>query len=111
MRRWPTPVPLEKQVQAHVKLALRSLGFVVSDLSQPRRTMQTIGLPDLYAQHVAWRLRVWIEVKRPQSGRLSAAQAAWHATEQAAGGHVLVVYGTADLLEGLAALGAPIRRD
>jgi hypothetical protein len=106
--RWTIPPPLEKTVAQHVKAALRSLGFVVNDLQQPRRTMQTIGLPDLYAQHAAWQLRVWVEVKRP-GGRVSAAQTVWHATERAAGGHVLVVYGVADLLEGLAALGAPLR--
>jgi hypothetical protein len=109
MQRWVVPPPLEKTVQNHVKQAARALGFCVSDLSQPRRTLQTIGLPDLYLAHPVWRRRFWVEVKRP-GGKVSAAQQAWHAVERDAGGTVLVVYGVADLVAGLQALGAPIQR-
>jgi hypothetical protein len=104
---WKVPPPLEKTVQQHVKQALASLGFHVSDLSQPRRTMQTVGLPDLWAMHPRWRLALWIEVKRP-GGKVSLAQSAWHQVARDAGVHVLVVWGVADLVEGLKALGAPL---
>ena len=39
---------------------------------------------------------------------MSPAQAAWHAVEREAGGTVLVVYGVADVLDGLQRLGAPL---
>lgn len=97
----------EKQVQRNVTLALRAFGFAVTDYSQPRATKQTPGIPDLYGQHAAWRLRVWVEVKTAK-GKTSPAQERWHAQERAAGGTVLVVRSASDLSVQLRALGAPI---
>lgn len=97
----------EKAVQRAVTDALHRMGFRVSDLSQPRASMQTPGLPDLYAQHPHWGICLWVEVKAAR-GRLSPAQAAWHEAERAAGGTVVVARSAADLIPTLRALGAPI---
>src|SRR5690606_42121780 len=58
----------EKRVQAAIRRALSVLGFQVYDLTQPRATKMPIGLPDLYARHRGWRIRLGGEVKagRPQ---------------------------------------------
>lgn len=65
--------PKEKDTQQAVKRLYALVGCVVYDLSQPRATMQTPGLPDLYVvwptRQAAW----WHEVKRP-GGKLSPAQ-------------------------------------
>lgn len=100
----------EKAVQRAVADALARMGFRVSDLSQPRASMQTPGLPDLYAHHPRWRICLWVEVKAPR-GRLSPTQAAWHEAERAAGGTVVVARSAADLIEPLRALGAPIQTE
>ena len=88
--------------------ALRRMGFGVTKTSQPRASMVTEGIPDLYARHPRWGLRVWIEVKAG-TNRPSAVQTAWHAAEREAGGTVLVVWSVEDLIRELKALGAPIR--
>jgi hypothetical protein len=98
--------PLEKTVQWEIVQALRLLGFDVSSFSQPRASMQTEGIPDLYARHEAWGLRIWIECKRP-GGKLSFEQQAWHAAERAAGGIVLVATGATDAVEQIARLREP----
>lgn len=97
----------EKAVDAAVMRALRGLGFFVSRFQQPRATMVTRGVPDLYALHAGWRLAVWIELKAPR-GRLSLPQQQWQATAAAAGVAVLTIRSVDDLLAGLATLGAPI---
>lgn len=51
--------------------ALTLLGWTVYDLAQPRATMQTPGLPDLYV--VGFGVAAWLEVKRPK-GKQSDAQ-------------------------------------
>lgn len=66
--------PTEKQVQAGIKRTLRMLGFAVYDLSQPRATKQTPGIPDLYV--IGKNRHLWVEVKRP-GGRLTSAQEAF----------------------------------
>jgi len=54
----------EKQVQKAITDLLKGqLGLSVYDLSQPRHTMQTRGLPDLIA--IGRGLILFIEVKRP----------------------------------------------
>ena len=97
----------EKRVQGAIRRALSVLGFQVHDLTQPRATMLPIGLPDLYARHTGWRVRLWIEVK---AGRRqpTPAQAAWIADEIAAGGHAIVARSVDDVLRALREMGAPI---
>ena len=87
--------PLEKEIAGEIIRALRGVGFQVSSTQQTRASRQTIGMPDLYASHAAWSLRLWIEVKRP-SGKTSPAQQEWHDAERAAGGTVIVVTSAAD---------------
>lgn len=97
----------EKRVQGDVKRALWTLGFHVSDLSQPRASMQTPGLPDLYVLHRRWKLACWIEVKAP-GGKLSGAQQVWHDEAAACGELVMVVRSVEELVAGLKDLGVPI---
>lgn len=98
----------EKAIEADLITALRRMGFRVTKTSQPRASMVTPGIPDLYAVHPAWGLRVWVEVKAP-GGKVSHAQAVWHEGERAAGGTVLVIRSVGELVEELRALGAPIQ--
>jgi hypothetical protein len=59
------PAPSEKVWEAWIIDAFQKAGCVVYKLSQPRATMQTEGVPDLY---IAWprrRAAWWFEVKRP----------------------------------------------
>ena len=74
--RIPLPRPTEKAVEAWVIDLFKKLGCHVYKLSQPRATMQSEGLPDLWIfcprRKCAW----WWEVKRP-GGRLSPAQRAF----------------------------------
>ena len=98
----------EKELEASIIAALRSLGCHVTKFSQPRATKQTEGIPDLYARHAAWGIRLWLEVKTHR-GRVRPAQAAWHEAERAAGGTVVVVRSPSDAVEALRGLGAPIQ--
>ena len=88
----------EKAVQRDVKDVLALHGCIVSDLSQPRASMQTPGLPDLYVQDPKRKRHFWLEVKK-EGGRLSGFQKAWHESERAAGGEVYVVRSAADAHE------------
>lgn len=97
----------EKAVQQAVTRFLAALGYVVSDMSQPRASMQTAGLPDLYAMHPRLGHALWVEVKTPK-GRVSPAQTAWHDAARRAGQTVVVARSASDLVEPLRALGAPI---
>lgn len=97
----------EKQIEADIIKALRTLGFLVSKTSQPRASMMTPGIPDLYAAHPRWRLRLWIEVKAPK-GRTSPQQDLWHAIERDSGGTVIIARSTSDLVTELQKLGAPL---
>jgi hypothetical protein len=98
----------EKAVQRSITLFLLTLGYKVSDFSQPRASLQTRGIPDLYAMHPALGHAFWVEVKSAK-GRVSPAQAAWHAVARDAGQTVLVARSAADLVVPLRALGAPIQ--
>jgi len=91
----------EKQIQQDIRAALLMLGFDVVSFSQPRATMQTMGTPDLYARHMAWGLRVWVEVKTLK-GKLSLHQKVWHEIERAAGGIVLVARSAKDAIDQIA---------
>lgn len=95
----------EKTVQADIVRFLHALGCHVSDLSQPRATMQTEGIPDLFVMAVGGAF--WCEVKT-RRGRVSAAQQAWHDRARAAGQTVIVARSAADLVDPLRALGAPL---
>lgn len=97
----------EKQIEAEIIRNLRILGFGVTKTSQPRPSMMTLGVPDLYAVHAGWRLRFWVEVKAG-TNQPSPAQLAWHAQERAAGGHVLVAWSWSDVQREVARMGAPI---
>jgi len=97
----------EKRLQWEIRRALETLGFDVTSTSQPQRAMMTAGIPDLYARHPRWKLRLWIEVKTPR-GRVRPAQAAWIEAERAAGGHAIVARSLGDVLDALRELGAPI---
>ena len=91
----------EKQIQQDIRAALLMLGFDVTSFSQPRATLQTMGIPDLYARHMAWGLRVWVEVKT-KTGKLSLDQKVWHEIERAAGGIVLVARSAKDAIDQIA---------
>lgn len=97
----------EKRAQTAVVRNLRLLGMFVTTFSQPRRTMQTPGVPDLFACHGRWGISLWIEMKAP-GGRLSTAQAVWHREARAAGQNVITATSTADVVAELKRLGAPI---
>lgn len=89
---------LESQISGEIITALRGIGCEVSSTQQRRRSEQTIGMPDLFATHAAWRVAAWIEVKRPGE-EPSDAQRKWHNLTRAAGMPVLVVTSAADALE------------
>lgn len=91
----------EKQIQQDIRSALLTVGFDVVSFSQPRATMQSVGIPDLYARHMAWGLRVWVEVKTPK-GKLSLDQKVWHEIERAAGGIVIVGRSAKDVIDQIA---------
>jgi hypothetical protein len=67
------PPPLEKDVQQAIKVMYATVGCSVYNLSQPRKTMQTPGLPDLLIFHEGKRAFWLHEVKRP-GGQLRPAQ-------------------------------------
>ena len=103
----------EKRTERAIINGLRTLGFRVTKTSQPRRTMMTLGTPDLYATHSRWKVRTWIEVKhegrrREKNGGLSFDQICWIRDEREAGGCVIVAYSLADVISELKKLGAPI---
>lgn len=101
----------EARVQRSIVRALETMGFFVSKFDQGFRrdgsTRQTRGIPDLYAVHQGWELRLWIEVKAG-SNRPTPHQEAWHQKVRAAGGTVVVAWSLEDVLEALQELGAPI---
>lgn len=98
---------LEKHIEADIIGALRTMGFAVTKTSQPRPSMLTRGVPDLYAAHPRWGLRLWIEVKRPGE-KPTLHQVAWHRSERLAGGTVLVADSVGAVVEALRKMGAPI---
>ena len=101
--------PLEKSVQFDIKCAAEKLGFVVSDFSQPRATMQTPGIPDLFLTHPAKRFTCWVEVKRP-GGTLSDNQKTWHTTAGEAGNHVFTCDSVSSFVDELHDAGFPVSR-
>ena len=98
----------EKRVQNAIKRALNQLGFFVSDFSQPRASMQTPGIPDLYACHPGWQMSLWIEVKA-NKGKLTTAQAFWHEMAEGSGVNVVTAHELRDVTSYLQEIGAPIQ--
>jgi hypothetical protein len=85
----------EKQEELYSDRTARMLGFTVVKFSQPRRTMQTRGIPDRLYLHPIHRVAVWAEVKS-EKGKLSEAQKGLHNTLALAG--QMVVTGTANVV-------------
>jgi len=88
----------EKEIQSDIRRLLELHGYQVDDMSQPRRSMMPVGLPDLRARHVKREERFWVEVKRPGNAPTSA-QREWHEAEREAGGEVYVVTSAAQMHE------------
>ncbi len=103
----PLELQREKDVEQDIDSELIRLGFDVTRFSQPRKTMQTEGIPDRYACHVARKIRLWIEVKQPGGG-VSPDQKRWHRTERSSGGDIIVVWSIQDLHDELRARGIEI---
>lgn len=78
---------LEDTIQLATKRDLESLGFVVYDLSQGRKTRQTPGLADLFV--VGHGVTVWGEMKT-RTGVQSEAQASFERNVVANGGTYLI---------------------
>lgn len=91
----PLPTLTEKQEEFFCDRAARMMGFTVVKFSQPRRTMQTRGIPDRLYLHTGRGVAVWAEIKS-EKGKLSAHQQQLHAAMRAAGQDVVV--GTANFV-------------
>lgn len=62
---------LESEEQRDVTKLVRRLGGNVVSFSQPRRTMQTPGIPDLKIYFPARGLTWWQEMKRMEGGKMT----------------------------------------
>lgn len=69
--------PREKFVQQRVIALYKAFGCDVATLSQPRATMQTPGIPDLYVFPPRGLRAFWHETKRPKGARTSEGQVKW----------------------------------
>ena len=85
----------EKEVEWAVIGRLKELGFKVWKLSQPRATMQTEGIADLFVTGRG--LCAWVEVKR-WDGEQSEAQMAFEAAVTANGGLYILARSEADVM-------------
>lgn len=54
---------LEKEIQSVVVKTYRAFGFKVYTTSQPKRSMMSPGIADVYATHPRRRVTVWHETK------------------------------------------------
>lgn len=63
----------EKDVERNCDSLMSKLCWDVVKFSQPRNTMQTLGIPDRKYYHVTRKLTFWFECKRP-GGKQRAAQ-------------------------------------
>lgn len=79
----------EKTVQAAVIRLYRQFGCVVNSLSQPRATMQTPGIPDLYI-HCTKKAASWWHETKAVDGKPSEAQLDFFARENICGGTVVL---------------------
>lgn len=89
------PTLSEKQEELFADRAARMMGFQVIRFSQPRRTMQTRGIPDRLYLHAGRRVAVWAEIKA-EKGKLSPHQQQLHEQLRACG--QLVIHGTANVV-------------
>ena len=69
----PLPQPTEKSIERMCINVYEQFGCEVLKFSQPRKTMQSFGIPDLKVYNVRHGRTWWHEVKRPK-GKLSAHQ-------------------------------------
>lgn len=99
--------PLEKEIAGDVIKALRRISCDVSSTQQPRASMVTEGIPDLWVTHAAWGVYCWMELKRPGE-EPKKHQHEWHEKTRAAGCPVLVVTSAEEAIQQFAAL--PRRR-
>lgn len=92
----------EKAIQLSIRRFMQSMGFAVWDLSQPRATMQTAGMPDLIA---AGKGRIlFIEVKTAR-GTQTPAQIVFQKEIEANGGTYLLWRSTKDAWDFLVSAG------
>lgn len=89
----PLPSVSEKTEELWADKAARMMGWTVIRFSQPRKTMQTRGIPDRLYLHVGRSLAVWAEIKS-EKGKVSESQKALHDLLSHCGQHV--VCGTAN---------------
>lgn len=86
----PIEQQLEKDEQREVYRLYTSLGCEVVWFSQPRKTMQTEGIPDLLVfcrrKSLAW----WHETKRPKGGKQSDRQKWFQDIAQACKQHYIL---------------------
>lgn len=98
--------PLESAIQAHIVHFLTLKGWTVWQMqlgSQGNGAVYcTPGIPDLYAFN--GKHAIWLEVKRPKTGKLSQSQQQRHEELHSAGLSVHVVRSVEDVMEVLAAL-------
>lgn len=76
--------PTEKDVERQLDRLMQTLGWKVIRLSQPRRSMVSIGLPDRRYLSSVHRHSFWCEVKRP-GGKQSDKQKEFQAMVESAG--------------------------
>lgn len=89
------PAVSEKTEELWADRAARMMGFEVVKFSQPRRTMQTRGIPDRLYLHPSRKLAVWAELKT-EKGKASAHQHQFHERLRECG--QLIVCGTANVV-------------
>lgn len=96
--------PLESAIQAQIVQALKLKGWLVWEMQKGtngptgnRRVFCTPGIPDLYVFHKSGRA-LWIEVKRPRTGKLSDTQKERHHELKLCGLPVHVVTSLDDVL-------------
>ena len=76
----------EKAIERMCMATYKTFGCRVIHFSQPRRTMQTRGIPDLLLLHAKSGTWWWHEVKAPK-GRQSECQVAFQRDVEACGHH------------------------
>lgn len=73
--------PLESAIQSQIVQVLKLRGWQIWEMfkgsTRGGPVWATSGIPDLYVFHTSGRA-LWLEVKRPKTGRLSAAQTERH---------------------------------
>ena len=104
----PGAPPLEKPTEHAIINTALDLGFDVTKFSQPRNTMQTEGIPDIYIRHRVKRFTAFVEIKRPDVRVVSSAQAAWILYERQCGGIAFVADSPERFVQQLEEHGFPV---